>query len=243
MGKNTFDILILNARPASGKSEIIDYLTRTPLEERGKRFHVGEFEAIDDFPMLWAWFEEDAILSELGHPRLHSNEEGIFSRDYLWDVLVRRICLEYQKKVGENPNYHNKTTALIEFARGNQHGGYQRAYEHISREVAERAAILYINVSWEESLRKNRARFNPDRPYSILEHGLPDEKIELLYKEDDWEQVSSDDPQFITIQGVKVPYAVFENEDDVTTERGKALGKRLEEILGRLWEIYISTKK
>jgi len=243
MGKNTFDILVLNARPASGKSEVIDYLTRTPLKEREKRFHIGGFETIDDFPMLWAWFEEDAILSEMGHPRLHTDEGQTFKWIHLWDVLVRRMCLEYQKKVGENPDYHDKTTALIEFARGSQHGGFGRAYEHFSQEVIERAAIMYINVSWEESLRKNRARFNPDRPYSILEHGLSDEKLEFLYRESDWEEVSAADPEFITIQGIKVPYAVFENEDDVTTERGEALGQRLEETLGRLWEIYSSKKK
>jgi hypothetical protein len=243
MGKNTFDILILNARPASGKSEVIDYVTRTPLREREKRFHVGEFETIDDFPMLWAWFEEDAILSELGHPRLHTDAQRTFKWVYLWDVLIRRLCLDYRKKIGENPDYHDKTTTLIEFSRGGQHGGYRRAYEHLSREVAERAAILYINVSWEESLRKNQARFNPDRAYSILEHGISDEKIEFLYKECDWEQVSAGDPQFIAIQGVKVPYAVFENEDDVTTGRGDALGQRLEEVLVKLWEIYAAKKK
>jgi hypothetical protein len=36
---------------------------------------------------------------------------------------------------------------------------------------------------------------------------------------------------------VKVPYVVFENEDDVTTARGPELGQRLEETLGRLWRI------
>ncbi len=89
-------------------------------------------------------------------------------------------------------------------------------------------------------MKKNKARFNPDRPDSILEHGLSDEKMKMLYKESDWDEVSAKDPEFITIQGVKVPYVVFENEDDVTTGRGKALGERLEETLGKLWEIYSS---
>ena len=99
-------------------------------------------------------------------------------------------------------------------------------------------AILYINVSWEESLRKNRARFNPERPDSILEHGLPDKKIETLYRYDDWEEISAGDPQYISIQGFQVPYVVFENEDDVTTVRGEALATRLEDAMERLWGLY-----
>jgi len=36
---------------------------------------------------------------------------------------------------------------------------------------------------------------------------------------------------------VAVPYAVFENEDDVTTSRPDLLGARLEMTLDRLWRI------
>jgi hypothetical protein len=238
MSKDTFDILLLIARPAAGKSEIIDYLKRTGVATRRQRFHIGDFEEIDDFPMLWAWFEEDHILSQLGHPRLHTTEDGYFKAHYLWDLLIRRICLEYNKRLRDNPAYHDRFTTIIEFARGSEHGGFARAFEHLSQDVVQRVAMLYINVSYEESLRKNRQRFNPDRPDSILGHGLPDEKMERLYKENDWAQLSAADPAFIIIQGQRVPYVVFENEDDVTTGRGEALGARLEETLGRLWQLY-----
>jgi len=240
--KNTFDILILIARPAAGKSEIIDYLKRTDVAARRQRFHIGAFEEIDDFPMLWTWFEEDNILSRLGHPRLHTTKDNYFKWPYLWDVLIRRICLEYAKRLRDRPDYHDTFTAIIEFARGSEHGGFTRAFAQLSDEVAQRAAILYLNVSYEESLRKNRARFNPDKPDSILEHGLPDSKLERQYKESDWEQVSAADPEFITIQGQRVPYAVFENEDDVTSGRGEALGNRLEETLARLWQLYAGSR-
>ena len=42
MEKKTFDVIILNGRPAAGKSEVIDYLKKVPLEERVRRFHIGE---------------------------------------------------------------------------------------------------------------------------------------------------------------------------------------------------------
>ncbi len=235
--KNTFDIILLIARPAAGKSEIIDYLRRTPLAERINRFHIGKFDEIDDFPMLWTWFEEDRILTSLGHPRLHTDNDNNFKEKYLWDVLIERISLEYAKTLRNNPDYHADHTTIIEFARGTEHGGFQRAFEHLSPEILKKLAVLYVNVSWDESLRKNRQRFNPDRPDSVLEHGLSDEKLETLYRTSDWEEVSAGDEEHLTIQGVRVPYVVFENEDDVTTGRGEALGRRLEETLGRLWGI------
>ena len=123
--KDRFKILLLIARPGAGKSEIIDYLKRTPLPERLERFHIGEFEEIDDFPMLWTWFEEDDILQELGHPRLHSDDEGYFLSVAMWDVLIRRICLEYTKRLRDIPDYHQQKTTVIEFARCSQHGGQQ----------------------------------------------------------------------------------------------------------------------
>ncbi len=236
--KTTFDILLLIARPAAGKSEIIDYLKKTPGDERLRRFHIADFDEIDDFPMLWAWFEEDELLEKMGHPRLHSDDQGMFLYQYLWDVLIERIGLEYRKKLKEIPNYAETCTTLVEFSRGTEHGGYRSAFSHLDPQMLPRMAILYIDVTWEESLRKNRKRFNPERPGSILEHALPDWKLERLYREVDWQEISSGDPRYITIQDVQIPYVVFDNTDDVTTQRGAALGDRLEGSLRKLWDLY-----
>lgn len=234
--KNTFDILVLNARPAAGKSEIIDYLKRCDINDRKKRFHVGEFEEIDDFPMLWTWFEEDEILQEMGFPRLHSDENGYFSGQHLWNLLIRRMSMDYLKKLDRVPGYHDRYTTILEFSRGSEHGGYTEAYRHLSPQIVKHMAILYVDVSYSESLRKNRKRFNPDRPDSILEHGLSDEKMERMYKEVDFHNLTKSDPAYVEIQGTKVPYVVFQNEDDVTSARGDALGNRLQENLAILWE-------
>lgn len=233
--KLVFDIILLTGRPGAGKSEVIEYLKHTPLDERIRRFHIGKFEEIDDFPMLWTWFEEDAILEEMGFPRLHSDKGGYFLGNHLWNLLIRRIGLEYQKKRINNSDYEREYTTILEFSRGKEHGGYQTAFSHLLPEMVEKMAILYIDVSWEESLRKNKKRFNPDNPGSILEHSLPDSKLERLYKEIDWQDVSKQDPEFLHIQNVRVPYVVLDNSDDVTTTRGDTLGKRLEQTLNQLW--------
>jgi len=238
MAKNTFDIIILNGRPASGKSEVIDYIKKTPAAERAERFHVAEFDDIDDFPMLWTWFEEDAILEKkFNKPRLHSDKDGYFLHEYQWHLLIERLSMDYGKRLRDDENYHEKHTTLVEFSRGSEHGGYKEAYQYLSDEVLERAAIFYIDVPYSESLRKNRNRFNPDKPDSILEHGLPDEKLERMYKEVDWEEFKGDDPEYITIKGHKVPYVVLDNKDDVTTARDAKLGDALEVLFKKLWAL------
>ncbi len=244
MAKTIFDVLMLIARPAAGKSEIIHYLKNTPADARVKHFHIGKIEEIDDFPMLWTWFEEDDLLQKMGYERLHSDETGYFKGQHLWNLLIRRIGLEYTKRLRDYPSQAQPVTTLVEFARGTEHGGFRAAFENITSELAQRAAILYIDVSYEESLRKNRRRFNPNRPDSILEHGLADEKMERLYKESDWEEITGGARKGrIPIQGTEVPFVVFDNADDVTTPGGEPLGRRLEETLQELWSMYSASGK
>ncbi len=238
MKSATFDILFLIARPAAGKSEIIHYLKSLNDASRQARYHIGVFDEFDDFPMLWTWFEEDAILERMGKRRLHSDEQCYFKYDYLWHVLIERLALDYGKLIRDQPEYHSTGTAIVECARGSEHGGFASAFEHFPADMLRRGAILYISVSWEESLRKNRRRFNPIRPDSILEHALPDEKLERLYKESDWPTFSAGAPDTIIINDVKVPYAIFENEDDVTTNQPDQLAARLKTTLDLLWQRY-----
>ena len=231
---NPFKILLLIARPAAGKSEIINYLKNKSRKERVGRFHIGDFTEIDDFPMLWTWFEEDALLEQMGYPRLHTTQDGYFKWQYLWDLLIERISLEYQKLMRD----FEGDTIIIEFSRGSEHGGYRSAFDHLSELILKSLAILYVDVPWEESLRKNRARFNPDRPDSILEHGLSDGKLEKLYRDTDWHALIASTSDLITIKGIEVPFATFDNADDVTTAPSAALGQRLESTLAKLWSRY-----
>lgn len=233
-----FHKIILLGRPASGKSEVINYVKNSTDEERLKRFHLGKIREIDDFPMLWTWFEEDAILEKkFGKPRIHTTPDGYFIEEYLWHLLIERISMDYGKLIRDHSDFHNEGTALIEFSRGTEHGGYKEAFKHLSPEVLKNAALVYINVPFEESLRKNRKRFNPNKPDSILEHGLPDEKLEKMYKEVDFEEVSKDSKTHININGVEIPYVVFENMPSKTDDP-EILGPALDEVFERLWKLY-----
>jgi hypothetical protein len=233
---NIFPLLILNARPGAGKSELIHALDQLSPKERSRRFHIGPMHVIDDFPMLWTWFEEDHILEHaLGRPRLHTGSDGYFLHQDFWHLLIHRLCLEYEKWVRDASEPYS---VIIEFSRGGEHGGYSAAYQQMSNKVLSQASSLYINVSYEESARKNAARFNPDRPDSILEHGLSSEKLDRLYRQDDWELFTDTDPAYLKVGDHRIPYVVLENEDDVTTPAGEPLLQRMQDCFSRLWELY-----
>jgi hypothetical protein len=241
-----FEILILNGRPAAGKSEIIDYLKKLPTEERIRRYHVGEIEEFDDFPILWERFEDDDLYEKNGKARVYTERtftyEGktydgyVFKERFFWDFLLQKLSFLYEKKVKQEPDYHRTTTALFEFARGAEHGGWVQAYPQLSDLVLSRAATVYIDVPWSESLRKNRRRYNPDKPDSILEHALEDKKMEMMYKESDWETFSAPDPDFLQVRGYRVPYSVFNNNPEITDQPDK-LGRHLDDVIAKLWRL------
>jgi len=231
-------ILILNARPGAGKSEIIHFLQNLSDNERKDKFHLGPIHILDDFPILWRWFEQDDLLENVFNlPRRFSDSDGYFHHQEYWHLLIEQLSIMAAQRIRD---YGENETILIEFSRGSQHGGYQQAYEHLSDVVLEKAAALYLQVSFEESLRKNRSRFNPDRPDSILEHALSDNKLTRLYKEDDWSEFSSGDPAYLEVKNHRVPYVVFDNEKDLTTEPGPELVQELHSVLDILWERWLA---
>jgi hypothetical protein len=230
-----FKIVILTARPASGKSEVIDYLKKTNAAIRKKRFHIGEFEEIDDFPFVWDTFVIDDIMTKHGKPRLFTDKNYYFKDHFIWNLFIEKINVAYAKKLAYDTKYHDKYTAIIEFARGGENG-IGEALSFLSEDILNRAGIFYIDVSYEESVRKNQARKRVGQEDSILFHSLPDEKMEFYYKVNDWKKLTKDDTKYITIKGIKMPYAVFHNEPDLTTDGGEPLGKALEETFEKLWQ-------
>jgi hypothetical protein len=80
-----------------------------------------------------------------------------------------------------------------------------------------------MRVPFEESLRKNQRRFNPDKPDSILEYGLTDSMMERLYRKDDWSILATHDSGSPGIREHNVRCVVFPDEDDVTTGKSYRL--------------------
>ena len=232
MSKERFPIVILIGRPAAGKSELIDFLKKTPVEERLKRFGIGEFDEIDDFIYVWDTFENDDILAKHGKERVFTDEKYYFKDHFIWNLFIEKINLAYKKKISENPNYHDSKTCIIEFSRGGEKA-FQEAFSYLSDEILSKAVIIYIKVSYEESCRRNEKRKRKNLEHSILFHSLPQEKMEYYYRTNDWDELTKNDPDYIFFKNYKIPYVEFINEPEKTDDPIK-ISNHLEEITNKL---------
>ncbi len=139
-----------------------------------------------------------------------------------------------QNKIDEIDKANNLSdkTIVIEFSRGGADSaplplpapyGYQYSLGQLSPELLEQASILYIQVSPEESRRKNEARANPNDPGSILHHGVPRAVMYMEYGCDDidWLLKNSDKPNTVCINAhgktYHLPLGRFDNREDKTT--------------------------
>ena len=117
--------------------------------------------------------------------------------------IAAKIEPEARKMLEEKHKGYPSTlegkTLVIEFARGGPQTaglplpepfGYRYSLAKLSPKILEKAAILYIWVTPEESRRKNSARTNPNDPGSILHHGVPIEVMLNDYGQTTWSTCS-----------------------------------------------------
>ena len=133
----TFDIVLLLALPASGKSEVRRFLANIEPQRLKKEFHIGANLQLDDFPYVHMMRRADDELVKLGKARLffkagdkpfiNTNDWGtlihLLNEDYrdlmakkvipsscAADMLMRRIDL-----AGEKANISPRLVKLPEF--------------------------------------------------------------------------------------------------------------------------------
>jgi len=231
----TFDVLFLLGRPASGKSEFIDFMTTRSVDARAESFHIGPFDVLDDFPILWALFEDDDLWEALDRPRLYSrrcNWNYAITDPELWPFLIAKLDRAAATRLAQTDR-RNRETVIVEFSRGGP-SGYADALSAFSDDLLRRAAILYVSVSFEESWRRNLARYDEDDKGGILTHSVPREEMEKTYGTDDWFELAPDGVGTIDVRGIPVPYATMGNEPESTDPN--VLGPRYRSALDPLFD-------
>ncbi len=232
-----FDILLLLGRPASGKSEFIDFMAHLSSDHRARDFFIAPFHVIDDFPILWSMFEQDDVWESVGRERLCSvRRDGNYSvaHDAIWNFLIERI----NQQVLASPAFARpeaRRTLLIEFSRGGP-AGYRDALARLSPDILRRAAILYVSVTFEESWRRNIARYDAKKRDGILTHSVPRDEMERTYGTDDWHEITEGDVGLLQIGDLDVPYATLNNEPE--SKVPDVLAERYRAVLGPLYTLW-----
>lgn len=241
--KRTFDHLMILGRPAAGKSEFIDFMEKTPDEERADKYHIGKFKGVDDFFWLWEKFLEDDMWEEAGYPRIFSERAGEGNYNVrlpdqlkLYDFLFAKFNHKIKKDYLSNPSFYDEGTLFVEFARGRE-GAYKNALSRLSKEVLEKAAIFYVSVDFEESWRRNVSRYQEKLKHSSLAHMAPRETMEFMYSIDDWRELTeAKEAGYLEFHGVKVPFVTMNNIPELK-ERGP-LAERYGPHLDKLYELW-----
>ena len=290
MNNNLFDVVLLFALPASGKSEVRRYMANIPPKRLSEEFHIGDNLQLDDFPYVFMMRRIDEELEALGEKPIYYPGDDAFIDERDWGTLAHLLNEDYydlinrnvvtcdsaaeylfrrfenaSSKVGINPRLtylkpeirkeltsklekecrklldekhaqypetlENKTI-IVEMSRGGAENaslplqdpfGYQYTLRQFCPEILSNAAILYIEVTPEESRRKNRERFDPNNPGDSVAHMTPELVMIKNYGIDDIPYLRSQTEKENTItvkqydKTYYVPIGTFNNMPDRTT--------------------------
>lgn len=236
-----FRHLLVLGRPACGKSEFIDFLKHADPAMRRERLHIGRFEEVDDFPWLWEKFQEDVIWAKTGHGRQYTEEympgnPGMAPKGArLFDWCMHKFNAVIGDAYLGRDDVGRDTTLLIEFSRGG-HDAFGRALGMLDPAILAPAGIFFIQVSREESWRRNVARYQEKLRHSILAHMVPRETYDHFYDTNDWAALTEGAPAgWLHLNGVDVPFVTMNNEPESTDPA--VLEERYAAALGELWAL------
>ncbi len=231
----TFDHLFVLGRPAGGKSEFIDFMKKAEDDDRARTYGIGRFDEVDDFPWLWdaCLADDDREARGVAREVSERTPEGYnITKAGFRGSLVDRFNDVIRSRYLARPEFYDGGTLLIEFARGIG-DGFLESLDRFDTAILERAAILYINVSFEESYRRNNARYRKGQEESILFHKVPDRDMYGFFRDNDWARITGGATEgHLALRGVQVPFVSMLNEPE-STDPG-VLGPRYAAALGRL---------
>lgn len=93
---NVFDIVLLLALPASGKSEVRKYLASLPASQTRSDFHMGPTVQLDDFPYVHVMRRIDEELRARGRDGVFFQApDRSFSDTWDWGTLIQLVNEDY----------------------------------------------------------------------------------------------------------------------------------------------------
>jgi hypothetical protein len=143
MDNKLFKVILLVALPASGKSELREFLNHMPKEKLRDEFHIGETVQLDDFPYVHFMRCIDNELEKLNQARIFYEGETPFIDGRDWGTLCSLLNEDYKDLLSKASPAYDSASELL--------------FERIDR-AAEKAGIAKRLSKLDKSIRKNIAK-------------------------------------------------------------------------------------
>jgi len=113
MKDNVFKVVLLQALPASGKSEVRNFMANIAPERLQEEFHIGENLQLDDFPYVHMMRRIDNELQAMGHARVFYPGEEPFIDGRDWGTLIALLNEDYHDLMTRNVQKPDSAAQLL----------------------------------------------------------------------------------------------------------------------------------
>jgi len=219
---DNFEVIILTARPAAGKSEIIDYLKKCSPEERARRLsHRGLRGSSMISPMSGTPSRVDDILNRHGRKRLWTDSDYYFTDEFVWNLFIEKITWPSPSAWPRTPNgphrQYRHHRVCPRRRQGNRRGPLPSLRRH-----PERAGILYSRSPMRNRCVRTGGVSNPSWPTASSTTLCRTRKMEFLLQDQRLGETDQREPDPPPGEGTQAPLFRLSHEPEVTQIRRRS---------------------
>jgi len=172
--------VFLLGRPGCGKSAIY----RMVIEKLKVKGVGKEYPRVDDFPKLWAIFQNDEKTGQWQRCKKTSDGGYKVTDDSVWDEILRQVNDDLLKF---NPSEGTRSeVTFVEFSRSD----YLGALKNFSKSVLNNSVIVYIDCSFDVCWARNVERHKNALAAGTDDHLVSREEMEKTYLYDDRDKLT-----------------------------------------------------
>ena len=208
--------IFLLGRPGCGKSEIYRRLT-----EKFKNENIyNDFIRVDDFPKLWAIFQDDEKTGKWSRCRKTPDGGYKVTDNGIWNEILKQVnsdVIALQK---------DGRAVFLEFSRPN----YVESMKNFSDEILNNSVVIYVECSFETCWARNVARHEAAVAKGTDDHLVSREEMEKTYLHDDKDAL---------LKSLKMPVLIV----DTDTPGPAHLVPKIERIFGEIKKVFDGRNK
>jgi len=181
--------IFLLGRPGCGKSEIF----RRLIEKFKNEEIYNDFIRVDDFPKLWAIFQDDEKTGRWARCRKTPDGGYKVTDDGIWNEILSQVNNDVKSLQKDG------RAVFIEFSRPN----YVESLKNFSDEILKNSVVIYVECSFETCWARNVARHEAAVSKGTDDHLVSREEMEKTYLNDDKDAL---------LESLKMPVLVVDTD-------------------------------